>query len=55
MEEKYYETCAKKVVTILHQHKEEAKEIADAIQKLKTDRRYSDYGKEQLMKNYQKN
>lgn len=50
MEEKYYETCAKKVVTILHQHKEEAKEIADAIQKLKTDRRYSDYGKEQLMK-----
>lgn len=50
MEEKYYETCAKKVVTILHQHKEGTKEIADAIQKLSTDRRYSDYGKEQVMK-----
>lgn len=50
MEEKYYETCAKQVVTILHQYKEGTKEIADAIQKLSTDRRYSDYGKEQVMK-----
>lgn len=50
MSEKFYETCAKQVVMLIQQHKEDAKKVADAVQKLNTDRRYSDYGKEQLMK-----
>ena len=50
MAEKFYETCAKQVVTIIHQHREGTKEIADAIQKLNTDRRYSEYGREELLK-----
>ena len=50
MEEKFYETCAKQVVTIINEHHEGTKEIADVVQKASTDRRYSEYGKEQLMK-----
>lgn len=49
MAEKFYETCAKQVATIIYQHKEDAKKVADAIQKLSTDRRYSDYGRKDLM------
>lgn len=50
MAEKFYETCAKQVVLLIQQHKEDAKKVADAVQKLNTDRRYSEYGREQLMK-----
>ena len=51
MSEKLYETYAKQALTIVHQHRERTKEIADAIQKINTDRRYSEYMVgEQLLK-----
>ena len=50
MSEKLYETYAKQALTIVHQHRERTKEIADAVQKASTDRRYSEYGREQLLK-----
>lgn len=50
MTEKLYETLAKEVLVIIHQHREEAKKIGDAVQKLNADPRYSDFGKEELLK-----
>lgn len=50
MAEKLYETLAKEALVIIHQHREEAKKIGDAVQKLNADTRYSDFGKEELIK-----
>lgn len=50
MAEKLYETLAKEALMIIHQHREEAKKIGDAVQKLNADPRYSDFGKEELIK-----
>lgn len=50
MAEKLYETLAKDALMIIHQHREEAQKIGDAVQKLNADPRYSDFGKEELIK-----
>lgn len=46
MAEKLYETYAKQALTIVHQHRERTKEIADALQIVSTDRERSEYGKD---------
>lgn len=46
MSEKLYETYAKQALTIVHQHRERTKEIADALQIVSTDRERSEYGKD---------
>lgn len=49
MEEKIYETYAKQVQLIVHQHRQEAEKIGQAVQKVNADPRYSQQGKDELI------
>ena len=49
MSEKKYEECAKKVRMIIHQHRQEAEDIGQALQKINADPRYSQMGKDELV------
>ena len=47
--EKLYETCAKNVMLIIHQHGEEAKKVGQAVEKINTDKRYTPGGKQEFI------
>ncbi len=46
---KLYEELAKEVVVTINEHRDATKKVADAVQKVSTDRRYTDEGKNQLI------
>jgi hypothetical protein len=50
MAEKLYETCAKQVQIIINQHRSEVDKIGQAVQKINADPRYSQLGKDELIK-----
>jgi hypothetical protein len=49
MEEKLYETYAKKIQLLITGHRQEVKNIEDAINELNGSPRYSDFGKKELV------
>lgn len=47
--EKLYETCAKNVMLIIHQHREETKKVGQAVEKINSDKRYTPEGKQEFI------